>query len=346
MGKISRVFVSAGIIVLISVFFFDYLDLSSPSDMNAETNRKTHRETADNAFHMSKYSLRTLVGKSGNQVKKDFGRPSRIDPSAYGYDWWIYNKSHGNYMQVGVEDGKVVTVFALGKDLNTGALKIGKPAKDVLSGISLDSTVSLQLNGGSYQFELREDEVNARPLVKLGKVWAILYFDKFTHKLEGIRYLKGTTLIKLRPYSLSYRGELPEPERLPRKKWEAVEQAEEREIFEITNLLRRRYGYSELKWNETAAAAAFGHSKDMAVHHYFAHTSPTAGDLGTRLHEANVSYLQAGENIAAHYVDGISATFGWLNSKGHRENLFRDSFTEIGVGVYEKYYTQDFIRPL
>jgi uncharacterized protein YkwD len=184
-----------------------------------------------------------------------------------------------------------------------------------------------------------------RPLVALDNVWAILYFDQFTHKLEGVRYLNADTLIKLKPYSLDYRGELAEPKPLSRDEWRSVEEGEQRQIFDMTNILRERFGLEPLKWNEKVAEVAFGHSKDMAVHDYFSHTSPTEGDLSDRFHQAGVMYLQAGENIAAQYTDGIAATFGWLNSKGHRKNLLHTTYTELGVGVYEKEYTQDFLKP-
>jgi uncharacterized protein YkwD len=59
---------------------------------------------------------------------------------------------------------------------------------------------------------------------------------------------------------------------------------------------------------------------------------------------ANVPFQMAGENIAAHYVDGPAVVEGWLNSKGHRESLLSGDFTHLGVGVYQKYYTQNFIR--
>ncbi|WP_373370355.1 CAP domain-containing protein [Alkalicoccobacillus plakortidis] len=52
-----------------------------------------------------------------------------------------------------------------------------------------------------------------------------------------------------------------------------------------------------------------------------------------------------GENIALNYVDGAAAVEGWLNSEGHRVNLLHEGFTELGVGVYEKSFTQNFLTP-
>lgn len=78
---------------------------------------------------------------------------------------------------------------------------------------------------------------------------------------------------------------------------------------------------------------------------YFSHDSKWQGDLTKRLQTQKIHFQLAGENIAAHYEDGISATEGWLNSEEHRKNLLHPKFTELGVGVYHDYYTQDFVLP-
>ena len=76
----------------------------------------------------------------------------------------------------------------------------------------------------------------------------------------------------------------------------------------------------------------------------FSHTSKKFGSLSDRLEAAKVAYKSAGENIAVNYTDGPAVAEGWLNSKGHRESLLNEEFTHLGVGVYQKYYTQNFIN--
>ena len=60
--------------------------------------------------------------------------------------------------------------------------------------------------------------------------------------------------------------------------------------------------------------------------------------------KSNIYYESAGENIAYQYIDSIDVVSGWLNSKGHRETLLDEDFTHIGIGVYKKYFTQDFLE--
>ncbi len=56
---------------------------------------------------------------------------------------------------------------------------------------------------------------------------------------------------------------------------------------------------------------------------------------------AKVAYQTAGENIAANYTDGPAVVEGWLNSKGHREAILNKDYSHLGVGVFQKYYTQN-----
>ena len=75
----------------------------------------------------------------------------------------------------------------------------------------------------------------------------------------------------------------------------------------------------------------------------FSHISEKSGELKDRLEANEVIYQIAGENIAANYLDAPAVIEGWLNSKGHRESLLNEEFTHLGVGVYKKHYTQNFI---
>jgi len=99
-----------------------------------------------------------------------------------------------------------------------------------------------------------------------------------------------------------------------------------------------------LKWDEKIAEVAFEHSKDMFETSDFSHTSSRYGGLSDRLKAANVEYESAGENIAANYTDGPAVVEGWLNSQSHRESLLNKNYTHLGVGLYQDYYTQDFIQ--
>ncbi|MBV7503861.1 CAP domain-containing protein [Bacillus sp. sid0103] len=291
-----------------------------------------------------KEGLALLIGQKEVELEKVLGTPARIDESQYGYQWYIYNQSPKSYLQVGVENKRIVTIFAIGQNLDVAPFEIGQPVEEIFNTHYIDTNFNLEYNGNSYRFELNDTDLNLRPMVQLGDIFVQLYIDKFTGNLSSVRFLDAPTLIKQRPYELVYNGVLiqaPVPsEEMQRK----IDENTEQEIFDITNVLRERNKLKSLKWDENTAKAAFQHSKDMSENNDFSHTSKKFGDLAKRLKTADVVYQAAGENIAANYTDGPAVVEGWLNSKGHREALLNNEYTHLGVGVYQKYYTQNFIE--
>ncbi|MDE5413096.1 CAP domain-containing protein [Alkalihalobacterium chitinilyticum] len=290
--------------------------------------------------------LHDLIGESSSVIETQFGSPERIDATSYGYDWWVYNDNSEGYLQVGVETDEVVTIFAM---------DVGEVSKPFVTGTAYDQialehpfseNVSLNKGAGSFRFELTEAELLSRPLIQVDEdTWIQLYFDTFTSKLSSVRYLSGDILLKQRPYSVTYRGELPQELELSTEEWREIEAGAELQILDITNVIRTRHNLAVLKWDHEVSKVAYGHSKDMYENQYFSHTSPTYGELKDRLEREGVSFYFAGENIAAQYVDSIEAVEGWLNSEGHRVNLLNEEFTHLGVGVFERYYTQNFMTP-
>ncbi|MFA8437613.1 CAP domain-containing protein [Pueribacillus sp. YX66] len=285
-----------------------------------------------------------LIGKDVNEVVEHFGNPTDKYPSNYHYEWLIYNHQPETYIQVGHIDNKIVTMFILGQSIMNEPISIGMSYDEIMEQLPLKNSVVMHVGDSDYRFDLTATDIQERPLVQLSEeAFAQLYFDRFLNQLVAIRLLDKKTLLAQRPYRIVYRGSLEEINKPNEKQQKEIENANVKQIFEITNVLRKRYGKSSLQWNDNVATAAFKHSKDMKDNQYFDHHSPTKGDLENRLKTENVTYFLAGENIAAEYPDGIAAVMGWLNSEGHRETMLHEKFTDLGVGVYEKHYTQNFI---
>jgi uncharacterized protein YkwD len=288
--------------------------------------------------------LFTYMGKSKEEIEGLLGKPTRVDMSAYEYQWWIYNHFPTSYIQIGVRDNKVVTVYGIGNEINTLPFTINQTMEEIQKQFELKDTISLTAKGNSYRFELTDEESRQRPLVVFGDIFAQLYFDKITGKLSSIRLMDNEVLVMQRPYELVYRGELLSAKELSEDKWKDVEKGVEAQILDITNMMRIRHNLNPVKWHEETSIVAYNHSEDMRSGNFFSHDSPSNGGLADRLAKGEVLYQLAGENIAAKYVDGIAVVEGWLNSEGHRETLLNEKFTHLGVGVSEKYYTQNFIQ--
>ncbi|WP_102347056.1 CAP domain-containing protein [Bacillus sp. Marseille-P3661] len=288
--------------------------------------------------------LYNLIGKKTKDVTAFLGQPQRVDFSEYDYNWWIYNEKLENYLQIGVENDRVVTIFAMGEDNQIGPFKIGQTLEELKSFTEIKEKVAFEVENNSYRFELTKDDLATAPLVNFNGIWAQVFIDKFTGKVSSVRFIDEKTLVKIRPYELVYRGTLFHAEGIDLDKWEQIEKGKSRQILDMTNVIRMRNGLPLVNWDEKTAEVAYSHSREMFEQEYFSHSSPKNGGLSDRLIKGGVMFKVAGENIAARYVDAISAVEGWLNSEGHRRTLLNESFTHLGVGVYEKYYTQNFIQ--
>ncbi len=344
MKNIARALVILLLIYGAYVLFIQY-GSAPQKKTDQEEPQVSNEEESGKRLKMPSSGLLSLMGKSAADVKKKLGEPSRKDPSAYDYEWWVYNQGKDQYVQVGILNDKAVTLYASGSGINAKPFKIGESTGEVFKTTQVSPFVNVTDKGNTYRFEFSEEDINTRPTVKIGGMYVQLYMDKFDGNLSSIRAFDAETLVKQRPYEVMYRGKLTEPEPVSDKKWNDIERASEQQILDITNVIRVKHGLARLKWDEDAAKVAFGHSKDMKDNKYFSHVSKKYGTLKDRLEKGDVKYREAGENIAYNYVDGPAAVEGWLNSEGHRKALLSPDYTHLGVGVNRKYYTQNFIKP-
>ncbi len=128
--------------------------------------------------------------------------------------------------------------------------------------------------------------------------------------------------------------------------------AYEQQVVELVNAERATVGLPPLKRVTELDYAARYHAKDMHDDGYFNHDTYDGSifkcDTWTRLNLFYTGWNTAGENIAADQGTPAEAMTGWMNSTGHRENILRSSFREIGVGYYlgssgyRSYWVQDF----
>ena len=129
------------------------------------------------------------------------------------------------------------------------------------------------------------------------------------------------------------------------------------EMAEMVNQHREANGIKPLGVNPLLNESAQVKADDMATNNYFSHNSPDGKGLIDYMKGAGIdpdnSFAWAGENLAKNnYPNPIEiAMIGLEASKGHDENLSREKFTMIGIGVaydplYDRcYYVQHFLGP-
>ena len=121
--------------------------------------------------------------------------------------------------------------------------------------------------------------------------------------------------------------------------------ANEAQVIQLTNDARAAAGCPPLTNNDRLHNAALAHSTDMAVNDYFSHTSLDGSSMVDRIEREGYSWRRLAENIAAGYRTPQAVVNGWMNSPGHRANIENCDLTEIGVGFYDFYWTQNFGTP-
>jgi uncharacterized protein YkwD len=111
-------------------------------------------------------------------------------------------------------------------------------------------------------------------------------------------------------------------------------------ILCLHNQVRARHGLPAVRENGRLRRAALGHSRDMVADGFFEHTTPSGATMVDRIMRAR--YVRRdqgwalGENLA--WGTGSLATprgaiEAWMESPGHRANILRRTYRELGVGV-------------
>lgn len=104
-------------------------------------------------------------------------------------------------------------------------------------------------------------------------------------------------------------------------------------MFSLVNEDRARYGKNALTLDPELSEIARIKAQDMLENGYFAHTSPTYGNIRQMLNTFGVSYRSASENIArSRSIYHAEAAF-LSSSTGHRQTLLSSAWTKVGIGI-------------
>jgi uncharacterized protein YkwD len=129
----------------------------------------------------------------------------------------------------------------------------------------------------------------------------------------------------------------------------------EEEVVRLMNA-ERTDELPDLSHSDTLREIARRHSADMLANDYFSHDRPDGCSSSCRATEAGYRWQTIGENIYVMSGFKLGATDaahmvvdGWMQSEGHRANILRAAFTEVGVGVASDgtsyYVTALYARP-
>jgi len=153
-------------------------------------------------------------------------------------------------------------------------------------------------------------------------------------------------LVSRTPFDLNAAPPAPASHEPPKVELSPVEDM----ILQLTNEARAKEKLPPLKPNALLCQAARAHSANMAKQGKMEHDLDDQKP-SQRVDATGYTWSAVGENIAYGWNTSVETIFqGWMDSKGHRENILNARFEEIGIGLAknkknEVYYTQVFGRP-
>lgn len=121
------------------------------------------------------------------------------------------------------------------------------------------------------------------------------------------------------------------------------------QLLTAHNQERSRIGVGELVLNFKLTLSSAAHTEWMAQNQKMSHNEGSV-DPGQRIRSTGYKAQTWGENIAMGYNTVAAVMNGWMNSAGHKANILRAAFTEVGFGIVQDsrgryWWTANFGRP-
>ncbi|WP_462413352.1 CAP domain-containing protein [Neobacillus sp. Marseille-QA0830] len=271
------------------------------------------------------------LGETKAEVEQTTGPAQRSSLNDYGTDWFAYHNNYQQFFMIMYDESNQVAGLYTNQDLisSKNGIKLGTPKETVRATLG-DPLTELQKGLVVYQFEQDRDY----DMFLVDNIYVTIFYDK--HNGNTV------TAMQLVRKDLEDKKSGYYPKASP-----ALKEGFEFQLFDLTNASRVNHQLSILTWDQHVRDTARKHSNDMAVNNYFSHTNLKGQSPFDRMKEDEIIYYLAGENLAYGQLSSIFAHEGLMNSLGHRENILRDGFEYLGVGVAfndksQPYYTENF----
>lgn len=328
------------------IVFYSSTDNTKP--LEVETPEVTEVENVeglefnDLSLQRPTTGISTFVGQSVDEVVEQYEQPHRIENTPYGYDWWIYNQ-YELYVMFGVKDGVVTQVYTNSTAYDLAPYTMYMSEDEIYRMTIIEGEIAVEQDDNIYLYTMNDYDLKYRMLVRFDDLYAQLYVDAKQKKLVGVRFMDGATVVAHQPYEMQFIGTLNEAQPLDFSG--EINYANAQMFYELTNVFRLKEKMPAYKLSNSLSQLAKNHSRDMFEGQFVSHDSPEFGSLKERAERMQLTYEDIDENIATGFYDAIEAVHSLVNSDKHRDVLMNERFTEIGVGVAERYYTQVLIEP-
>ncbi|WP_138416657.1 CAP domain-containing protein [Aquibacillus sediminis] len=272
------------------------------------------------------------LGDDRSEVEQSVGSPNRSSLNEYGVNWVSYHEDYQNFFMVAYNEQNQVAGMYTNQDLVTATNEIeyGSSKASVRDALGEPLT---SIRKGLVNYQIENNQEHDTYLVD--EDYVTIFYDKH----------ENNTVTALQIISGDLETQKPEFFAEPSEK---LKEGFEHQLFDLTNAARVKHGLSPLTWETSVRTTARKHSSDMAQNGYFSHTNLEGQSPFERMSNDNISFRSAGENLAAGQPSSIFAHQGLMNSLGHRENILKERFESLGVGVAfdeddQPFYTENFL---
>lgn len=272
------------------------------------------------------------LGNDKNDIEHNLGAAKRVSINEYGANWHAYHENYQDFFMVMYDDNNKAAGLYSNQDLlaSTNGIKIGNSSKESVRSILGEPITKIQK--GMVIYQLQEDSDN--DLFLLDDAYVTIFYDK--HENDTV------TAIQIISKPLEENKKDFYTDASP-----TLKEGFEYQMFDLTNAARVNHQLPILAWDDHVRETAREHSADMAENDYFDHKNLEGQTPFDRMKEDAVAFHTAGENLAYGQLSSIFAHEGLMNSLGHRENILRQDYEYLGVGVAfneksQPYYTQNY----
>jgi uncharacterized protein YkwD len=272
------------------------------------------------------------LGNDKNDIEHNLGAAKRVSLNEYGANWHAYHDNYHDFFMVMYDENNKAVGLYTNQDLlaSTNGIKIGSTSKESVRSILGEPITKIQKGMIIYQLQ----ENNDNDLFLLDDAYVTIFYDKHeNNSVTGIQIISKALEENKKDF---YTEATP-----------TLKEGFEYQMFDITNAARVNHQLPILTWDDHVRETARDHSADMAVNDYFDHKNLEGQSPFDRMKEDKVAFHTAGENLAYGQLSSIFAHEGLMNSLGHRENILRQDYEYLGVGVAfndksQPYYTQNY----
>ncbi|WP_414051237.1 CAP-associated domain-containing protein [Macrococcus animalis] len=341
------------LIILMGVFLFylfyspslkfDVLENPAKEKVLHEKIKPTSNKTVKHP--KLRQGLGVYIGADINVFTKKYGYPKRIYDSNFNYKNFVYEFKNQYYI-VGVQNEKIVMLYATGLLAKSYPFKIGQSADNIFNGNAIVSEPVIRTEQGEFQFQLTEVDIKTQTLIQYDNLFLQVYIDRISNKVMAIRYIEPDTLIDMQPYAMSSNGETIEKtlDELKHTNDEVtINSNKVLTMFEITNYMRQINGRKALETNELINHVAQFQVASLNINKK-EKVKQVEDEIGSELNKLDIEYLHLSQNIAFNFDDVPSLINSWLNSDEHRENMLNKNINEMGGGISGSYYSLIFIN--